>query len=206
MSTPFDIPPEDPSLPAGDSHALPSSFFTISEPAPHPTPEQLEQRMQEYDARNAALRDAPSEAHMVEISMLSAKDQELVLHWWPQVFYRQSPYINIPVVCNVQHVLAHAKGMRKEGYKLPKPDNTGHGNVATQHAYAQAHMAWIRECSLRKAWIEEKRVEWQKRRAERENWLAGIRETERQWDAYVDEARKAFKDAEAYPVPTRPTK
>jgi hypothetical protein len=202
---PFDIPPEEPVLPQGDSHALPRSFFNIADPVPPTTAQQLEQRLQEQEARNNALRDAPSEAHMMEIGSLSARDQELILHWWPQIFYRHSDHVDVPVVCSVQHVLTHAKAMKKAGYKMPRADNAGH-TVVTSSAFAQAHMAWIKECTLRKAWIEEKRVEWQKRRAEKEVWLTSVRETERQWDSYVDEARKAFKDAEAYPVPPRPTK
>ena len=197
--TPFDIPPEEPALPQGDSHSLPRTFFNISEPAPRPTPEQIEQRLQEQDERNEALRNAPSEAHMMEIGQLSARDQELVLHWWPQVFYRPSQFIDQPVVFSVQHVLAHAKGMRKQGYKLP----TSSQPVVTQNAFAQAHMAWIKECSLRKAWIEQKRIEWQKRKAERDKVLADVKA---QWDPYVDEAYKTYKVAEAYPVPERPVK
>jgi len=198
-TTPFDIPPEDPILPQGDSHSLPSSFFTISEPAPRPTQEQVEERLRENEARNAALRDAPSEAHMMEIGSLKPSDQELVLHWWPHIFYRTSPHVSVPVVCSVQHVLTHAKAMKKEGYKIDKVS----APVVTQSAFAQAHMAWIRECTLRKQWIEQQRLEWQRRKQERE---AAFAEMAKQWDPYVAEAQKAFKDAEAYPVPPRPTK
>lgn len=201
-NVPFEIPPEEPTLPNGESHALPSSFFTVSEPPPRPTQEQLEQMRREDDARNEALRMAPSEAHMMEIGTLSPRDQELVLHWWPKIFYQQSPFVDIPVVCSVQHVLAHAKGMRKQGYKLPKQDTTKQP-VATTNAFAQAHMAWIRECSLRKAWIDDKKKEWQRRKQEYEVALAQMKQ---QWDPYVEEAERAYKEAKSYPVPPRPAK
>lgn len=201
-TTPFDIPQEEPKLPQGDSHIPPRSYFNIADPLPRPTEEQVAARRAEDDARNSALRSAPSEAHMMEISHLSEKDQELIFHWWPQVFFRPSKFIDMPVVCNVQQVLVHAKGMRKEGYKIPKPDTTGH-TVATSDSFAQAHMAWIAECTARKKWIESKKEEWQRRKTERDAALADMK---RQWDPYVNEAHKAFKDADAYPIPERPVR
>lgn len=186
--TPFDIPPEPALLPTGESHIPPNSYFVSAPVVPQP------------DA-TAELMRAPNAEHMAQIqSLYKAHEQELILAWWPHIYLRPSEFVtDKPIVCNVAHVLAHAKGMEKR-----------HGSkttVGTQdNSYAAAHMQWVAECAARKKWIEAKKADWQKRRKEKADWLASVAVTEAQWDSYVEEARKVFKDAEAYPVPERPTR
>jgi hypothetical protein len=190
MSTipPFDIPPEDPVLPQGESHIPPNSYFTQVSAPPAPS----------YTDSTEALMHGPNEEHMAQIQALyTERDQELILAWWSRCFLRPSEYVtDKPVVCNVAHVLAHAKGMMKAGAD----------ESVVSNSYAAAHMHWIAECSARKRWIEAQKAEWQKRRQERRAWLESIAVTQAQWDAYVEAAKQAYKDADAYPVPTRPVR
>lgn len=183
---PFEIPQEQPILPAGESHSLPNSFFADAPTPPAPAPATL------------SLMQAPNEEQLAQIhSLFDAQDQVRILAWWSHIYLRPSPYVpDKPIVCNVAHVLAHAIGMEKQSTK----------RTVVNPGFAAIHMQWVAECAARKRWVEAKKADWQKRRKERGDWMDSIATTQAQWDAYVEEARKVYKDAESYPIPERPTK
>jgi hypothetical protein len=181
----MEIPPEPPILPEGESHSLPASFF-----ADTATPPPINY-------------ETPHPAYMQLIDTVYKKDKGLILHWWPLIYGKPSEFVtDKPIACHPSHVLAHAKGMKAQGYMAPVPLNP----VVNLDPFAEAHSVWMRECNLRKKWVEEKKEVWKRRRQERADWLESMRLIEKQWDIYVEEARKEFKDAEAYPVPIRPVK
>lgn len=190
---PFEIPQEDPILPSGESHLPPNSYFvTTQAPVVEYSPAVLEQMR------------APNSDHFAQMQALySAAEQEMIIAWWPHIYLRASEHVtDKPVVCTVEHVLLHAKGVSKQ-----HNGRREHGEpVGIPNSYAAAHMHWIAECTARKKWIEAKRVDWHKRKEERSKWKAEQAVTEAQWDAYVDEAKTIYKQADAYPIPERPVR
>jgi hypothetical protein len=197
---PFEIPPETPVLPHGESHIPPNSYFAVASPIPAPQPDLTPS----YSAETLALMRAPNAEQLAQIqAMYKVDEQALILAWWPHIYLRPSEHVtDKPIACTAAHVLAHAKGEdRKSHGKRSNGDP-----VAIPTAYATLHMQWVAECGARKRWIEAKKADWQKRREEKAKWKAEQAVTEAQWDAYIDEAKKIYKDAEAYPIPERPVR
>jgi DNA repair exonuclease SbcCD ATPase subunit len=69
---------------------------------------------------------------------------------------------------------------------------------------ASAYNEWLATCQARKQWIADIKTQWEKRKAERQEFLDSLQPHLDQWNAYVDAAEAEFKAAKATVPPARP--
>lgn len=141
-----------------------------------------------------------------DFEALPAAHKELVLAWWPHVYYAQSEYLEGKFAVNVAGVLTHALGYQKDYQKAHKGQPSEavvkrraerEQRNAENEEYGLRYRAWQEDCAARLKWMTEKQQEWKKRIKERNEAMA-------QWAAYVEEARTAYREAQRTDAPRMP--
>jgi hypothetical protein len=130
-----------------------------------------------------------------QLQQFTPEDQAILVEWWPEVHGRMSGSLG-NIMHTPQDVLAHAKLVIQRQQAQP-----AQAGAPEQHgeSFAARWNKWVQECMVRKAFISERKEEIRKRKQERAD-------NNRLWEAYVAEAKKAYDDAHATPVPPQPKK